>query len=250
MDPKIMHSDPALGKTQAAAVQVALSNFGGFCCPGRRAAESIHISADFFAHIFLRHRFLRAGLTGRMCAAAISACFSHFLSRPPASVHDGASPSEACGRCLLIPVRDGRIVAVAVCQHGGQCNADSADIPRHGNAGSNTGADKCSVHRRYQPNPKQCGFRSTLIHHFSFLSFCFYCDLIMGHNFFCPPSSTAGNFSPAHRPSMQQTGSSTYSTCLPVRAEKEVTMKISFANSHDSILPHYKLQKHAKTCSL
>ena len=101
-----MHSDPALGKTQAAAVQVALSNFGGFCCPGRRAAESIHISADFFAHIFLRHRFLRAGLTGRMCAAAISACFSHFLSRPPASVHDGEAPAEACGRCLLIPVRD------------------------------------------------------------------------------------------------------------------------------------------------
>lgn len=250
MDPKIMHSDPALGKTQAAAVQVTLSNFGGFCRPGRRAAESIHISADFFAHIFLRHRFLRAGLTGRMCAAAISACFSHFLSRPPASVHDGEAPAEACGRCLLVPVCDGRVVAVAVCQHGGQCNADSADVPRHCNAGSNTGADKCGVHRRYQPNPKQCGFRSTLIHHFYFLSFCFYCNLIMGHNFFCPPSSTAGNFSPTHRPSMQQTGSSTYSTCLPVRAEKGGNHENLFVNSHGSIIPHYKLQKHAKTCSL
>lgn len=149
MDPKIMHSDPALGKTQAAAVQVTLSNFGGFRRPRRRTAECIHISADFFAHIFLRHRFLRAGLTGRMCAAAISACFSHFLSRPPASVHDGEAPAEACGRCLLVPVCDGRVVAVAVCQHGRQCNADSADIPRHSNAGSNTGTDKCGVHRGY-----------------------------------------------------------------------------------------------------
>ena len=154
---------------------------------------------------------------------------------------------------FLVPVCDGRVVAVAVCQHGRQCNADSADIPRHSNAGSNTGTDEGGVHCGYQPNPKQRRFRTTLIHHFSFLSFCFYCDLIMGHNFFCPPSSTAGNLSPAHRPSMQQTGSSTYSTCLPVRAEKGGNMKISLhlsANSHGSIIPHYKLQKHAKTCSL
>lgn len=179
MDPKVVHSDPALGKAQPAAVQVTLSDFGGFCRPRRRTAERIRISADFFAHIFLRHRFLRAGLAGRVCAAAISACFSHFLSRPPASVHDGEAPAEACGRCLLIPVRDGRIVAVAVCQHGGQCNADSADVPRHGNAGSNTGADKCSVHRRYQTDPKKSGFRTTLICHiFVSFHFAFYCDCI------------------------------------------------------------------------
>ena len=78
MDTKVAHSDPALGKTQAAAVQIPHAYLSGFCRPGRRAAESIHISADFFAHIFLRHRFLRAGLAGCMCAAAISACLSHF----------------------------------------------------------------------------------------------------------------------------------------------------------------------------
>lgn len=230
MDTKVVHSDPALGKTQAAAVQVPLADLSGFRRPRRCTAECIHISADFFAHIFLRHRFLRAGLTGRMCAAAISACFSHFLSRPPASVHDGEAPAEACGRCLLIPVRDGRIVAVAVCQHGRQCNADSADIPRHSNAGSNTGTDEGGVHCGYQPNPKQRRFRTTLICHtlFPFVLFLlrlyeFITNFNMGRNFFCPPTSTAGNLSPAHRPSMQQTGSSTYSTCLPVRAEKEIT---------------------------
>lgn len=157
---------------------------------------------------------------------------------------------------FLVPVCDGRIVAVAVCQHGRQCNADGADIPRHGNAGSNTSADKCGVHRRYQTDPKKSRFRTTLVCHtlFPFILFLLrlykvITNLNMGHNFFCPPSSTAGNFSPAHRPSMQQTGSSTYSTCLPVRAEKGGNHENLFANSHSSIIPHYKLQKHAKTCS-
>jgi hypothetical protein len=77
MDTKVVHSDPALGKTQAAAVQIPHAYLSGFCRPRRRTAESIHISADFFAHIFLRRRFLRAGLAGCMCAAAISTCLSH-----------------------------------------------------------------------------------------------------------------------------------------------------------------------------
>lgn len=65
--------------------------------------------------------------------------------------------------------------------------------------------------------------------HFVFIAFVQgYYEFEYGTQLFCPPSSTAGNFSPTHRPSMQQTGSSTYSTCLPVRAEKGGNMKISF----------------------
>jgi hypothetical protein len=107
-----------------------------------------------------------------------------------------------------------------------------------------------------KPIQKRADFERLWFVILCFLSFCFiafvqgYYEFEYGTQLFCPPSSTAGNLSPAHRPSMQQTGSSTYSTCLPVRAEKGGNMKISFANSHDSIIPHYKLQKHAKTCKL
>lgn len=60
-----------------------------------------------------------------------------------------ASADRGLREMFLVPVCDGRIVAVAVCQHGRQCNADSADIPRHSNAGSDTGTDKCGVHCGY-----------------------------------------------------------------------------------------------------